>query len=185
MLFKGNSGKQLPAWLADKEPKGFPFNRDEPDVDDFPGSEQVEDLWRWVGGLPVNRDSETPIATLRERAARLEKQALKGEPSQYRSPALRGQTRFRFADAPEPVFRWGLGIAEFAFEVSQCGADSDLEQHLTPGRTVVARVGQIVVLMNEHGRLAVVEILDVQHEQTQGPYVAPHVTFSWRVVETS
>ncbi len=50
--------------------------------------------------------------------------------------------------------------------------------------TAVARVGQIVVLMNEHGRLAVVEILDVQQEQTQGPYVAPHVTFSWRVVET-
>ncbi len=124
MLFKGNPGKQLPAWLADKEPKGFPFNRDEPDVDDFSGSEQVEDLWCWVGGLPANRDSETPIATLRERAARLERQALNGEPSQYRSPALRGQTRFRFADTPEPVFRWGLGIAEFAFEVSQCGADS-------------------------------------------------------------
>ncbi|WP_290060771.1 toll/interleukin-1 receptor domain-containing protein [Amycolatopsis solani] len=207
VLFKGNLGRRLPAWLAHREPRGFPFDRDESKIDDFPGSEQIEDLWRWIEGLPANRDSQTPIATLRERAARLERQARKGEPSQYRSPALTGQTCFKVADAPDKVFRWGLSAAEFAFKVSECGADSiyvysdpvmavgvvrstefpdsDLEQHLTPGRTVVAHIGKVVVLLNEHGRLAVVEILDVQREQTRGTYVAPHVTFRWRVVETS
>nr|WP_239071094.1 toll/interleukin-1 receptor domain-containing protein [Amycolatopsis sp. SID8362] len=207
VLFKDNLGRRLPAWLADREPRGFPFDHDESKVDDFPGSEQIEDLWRWIGGLPANRDSAASIATLRERAARLERHALTCEPSQYRSPALTGQTRFGFADAPDSTFRWGLRTAEFALKVSSHGADSiyvysdpvkavgvvrstefqdsDLEQHLTPGRTVVAHVGQIVVLMNNDGRLAVVEILDVQHEQTLGPYVAPHVTFDWRVVETS
>lgn len=39
--------------------------------------------------------------------------------------------------------------------------------------------------MNEHGRLAVVEIVDVQRESTDGPYIAPHVTFRWRVMESS
>ncbi|WP_370962654.1 toll/interleukin-1 receptor domain-containing protein [Amycolatopsis sp. cg9] len=206
VLFKDNLGKRLPAWLADKEPKGFPFDHDE-STDNFPGSEQVEDLWRWIEGLPANRDNATPIATLRERAARLERHALRCDLSQYRSPALTGRTCFRFADASEKVFRWGLGTAEFAFSVSGCGADSiyvykdpikavgvvrsaefddsDLAQHLTPGRTIVARVGQIVVLMNNDGKLAVVEILDVQREQTEGPYIAPHVTFTWRVVEVS
>lgn len=40
--------------------------------------------------------------------------------------------------------------------------------------------------MNTHGRLAVVDILDVQREDTSDrQYVPPFVDFRWRVVESS
>ena len=51
--------------------------------------------------------------------------------------------------------------------------DADLAQHLTPGRSVTPQVGHSVVLMNAHGRLAVVEILRVQHEDTNGSQDVP------------
>ncbi|MGC0367314.1 hypothetical protein ABH922_005366 [Rhodococcus sp. 27YEA15] len=207
VLFKDNLGYQLPDWLADASPKGFPFNHDPSKPADFPGSEQVEDLWRWIEGLPANRDHATPISTLRERLSRLEQHSLRSDPLQWRSPSLNGEVRFAYADAPRNTFRWGFGVSEFAFEVSGCGSDSvkvykdqieavgmvrsadfedsELAAHLSIGRNVTAHVGHTVVLMNKDGRLALVEILDVQDEVTRGLYVAPHVTFRWRVVESS
>ncbi|WP_430336208.1 toll/interleukin-1 receptor domain-containing protein [Rhodococcus sp. ACT016] len=207
VLFKDNPDYQLPDWLADASPKGFPFNHDPSRPADFPGSEQVEDLWRWIEGLPTNRDHATPIATLRERSSRLEQHSLRSDPSQWRSPSLSGEVRFAYADAPHKNFHWGYGVSEFSFHVSGHGSDSvyvykdpieavgivrstdyedaDLAGHLSPGRSVVAHVGHTVVLMNKHGRLALVEMLDVQSEVTNGSYVAPHVTFRWRVVESS
>lgn len=207
VLFKDNLGYQLPAWLADASPKGFPFNHDPAKPADFAGSEQIEDLWRWIEGLPANRDHATPIATLRERSVRLEQHSLRSDPLRWRSPSLEGEVRFAYADAPRKTFHWGFGASEFAFDVSGHGSDSvyvyndqieavgivrstdfedaDLAGHLSPGRSVVAHVGHTVVLMNRHGRLALVEILDVQRELTSGSYVAPHVTFRWRVVVSS
>lgn len=60
-----------------------------------------------------------------------------------------------------------------------------LESYLSPGRSVVAEVGDTVVLMNEHGRLALVEIKGIQREETGTPYIAPYVEFMWRVVDGS
>ena len=54
-LFKDNDNSRLPQWLTEHKPKGHWFNADA-DAGDFPGSEQIEDLWRWVEGLPPNRD---------------------------------------------------------------------------------------------------------------------------------
>lgn len=206
-LFIDNPKCTLPAWLEGRIPKGFPFNYAPASQQQFPGSEQIEDLWRWVAGLPANRDSATPIAILRERSSRLERHALISEPSQWRSPDLSGEFRFAFDDAPQKTFRWGLGTSEFALKVSGCGNDSVhvykdpvtavglvrsesiddavLSQQTLPGRTVTAHVGQTVVLMNKHGRHALVEVLDVQRERTDGPFVAPYVEFRWRVVESS
>lgn len=206
-LFVDNPECVLPKWLESRLPKGFLFNHAPASQQQFPGAEQIEDLWRWVAGLPPNRDSATPIATLRERSSRLERHALLSEPSQWRSPDLSGEIRFRFEDAPQKTFRWGLGASEFALHVSGCGDDSvyvykdpitavgivrgttpgdgDLAQHLVSGRYVTARIGQTVVLMNAHGRLAIIDIADVQSERSDGPYVAPHVTFRWRVVASS
>lgn len=207
-LFVDNPRCALPAWLGDDMPKGFNFNYSPGSLQQFPGAEQIEDLWRWVAGLPANRDSATSISTLRERAMRLEQQDLRSNPSQWRSPDLEGEMRFMFQDAPRGTYRWGLGDSEFAFEVSGHGSDSvyvykdqikavglirgemeddaGLEQHLAPGRSVTPHVGQSVVLMNNHGRLAVVDIVKVQQESTSGhPYVAPFVDFRWRVVESS
>lgn len=207
VLFVNNPDFTLPVWLGDKMPKGFDFNHSSDSLQEFPGAEQVEDLWRWIAGLPTSRDSATPIATLRERATRLEEQALRTEPSQWRSPDLEGELRFAYGEAPQGTFRWGFGDSEFAFSVSGHSDDSvyvykdhgkavglvqgdmpddaDLVRHLVPGRSVTPRVGQSVVLMNEHGRLALVEIVDVQRETTDIPYTAPHVTFRWRVIASS
>ena len=207
VLFKDNPSFRLPNWLADRNPKGHSFNYDPSRPNDFAGSEQVEDLWRWIEGLPANRDHATPIATLRERAARLERQALKTDPARWRSPQLQGQIRFVYQDVPDNTFRWGYGNSEFAFNVSECGVDSiyiyknpikavgvvrgadtsitALERYLSSGRSVVAKVGDTVVLMNEDGRLALVEITGVQREETGTPYVAPYVEFTWRVVDGS
>lgn len=205
-LFIDNPGCVLPKWIESRMPKGFPFNHIPASLQQFPGSEQIEDLWRWVAGLPANRDNATSISTLRQRAERIERHALLSEPSQWRSPDLVGEFRFAYEDAPDGTFRWGFGASGFAFSVSGRGSDSiyvykdygkavgivrgtlddpDLERHLIPGRTVTPSVGQSVVLMNEHGRLAVVKIVDVQSESTAGSYIAPHVTFRWRVIESS
>lgn len=206
-LFVNNPGCRLPSWLGDTMPKGFDFNHSSDSLQQFPGAEQVEDLWRWIAGLPTNRDSATPIATLRERSTRLEQQAVRTDPSQWRSPDLVGERRFAYDDAPQRTFHWGLGDSAFAFTVSghsndsvyvlkdygkavglvrgEMPDDADLERHLMPGRSVTPRVGQSVVLMNEHGRLAVVEIVDVLRESTGDPYTAPYVKFRWRVITSS
>ncbi|WP_061963851.1 toll/interleukin-1 receptor domain-containing protein [Demequina aurantiaca] len=206
-LFVDNPNCLLPDWIGSRLPRGFVFNYAPASLQQFPGSEQIEDLWRWVAGLPANRDSATSIATLRERATRLDHQAARTEPSQWRSPELTGEIQFSYDDAPQKTFRWGFGVSEFALHVSGCGNDSvyvyrdtvkavglvrsattddgALEEHLVPGRTVTPRIGERVVLMNEHGRLAVVEILDVQRESTDVLYIAPYVTFRWRVIESS
>ncbi|MGO1523151.1 MAG: toll/interleukin-1 receptor domain-containing protein [Nesterenkonia sp.] len=207
-LFIDNRGCRLPAWLDGCMPKGFDFNHSPSSEQQFPGAAQIEELWRWITGLPANRDSATPIATLRQRATRLEQQDLRSEPSQWRSPNLEGEAHFEYLDAPGNTFTWGIGDSEFGLHVSGCGNDSvyvykdpvravavirskqaddtDLARHLTPGRTVTPRVGQSVVLMNKHGRLAIVSIIRVQREDTSGhEYVAPFVEFRWRVVESS
>ena len=121
VLFRDCPTHSLPAWLAGTMPKGFDFNYDAARPNLFAGSEQVEDLWRWIEGLPANRDSATPIATLRERAARLEGLALRSDPARWRSPSLSGEVRFDYDDAPGSTFLWGFGASEFKFEVSAGG----------------------------------------------------------------
>lgn len=167
----------------------------------------MEELWRWLEELPANRDAATPISVLRERPARLERQELRSGASNRRSPSLEGSEHFRYANAPSKTFRWGHGESEFALMVSGCGADSvyvyrdpikvvgvmrapeiadaALESQLSPGRDVVARAGQSVVLMNEHGRLSIVEILAVQQEVNGDSCIAPYVDIRWRVVMSS
>ncbi|MFC8598818.1 toll/interleukin-1 receptor domain-containing protein [Isoptericola sp. NPDC057191] len=206
-VYVDNPGCKLPSWLDGKMLKGFDFNYRPQSEQRFPGAAQIEDLWRWIADLPANRDHATPLATLRERATRLEQHALRSEPSQWRSPDLSGEVRFSYMHAPGYTYTWGVGDSEFGLRVSQHSgksvyvykdpigavgliggrvpADADLDQVLTPGRTVTPSVGQAVVLMNADGRLAVVEILDVQREVNGETYIAPHVTFRWRVVESS
>ena len=206
-VYVDNPGCKLPAWLDDNMVKGFDFNYRPQSEQRFPGAGQIEDLWRWIADLPANRDRATLLATLRERATRLEQHALRSEPSQWRSPDLSGEVRFSYEHAPGRTYTWGAGDSEFGFCVSghsinsvyvlkdpveavgliegQAPPDADLDQVLTPGRAVTPSVGQAVVLMNADGRLAVVEILDVQREVNDETYIAPYVTFRWRVVETS
>lgn len=62
----------LPAWTGGSMPKGFDFNHSSNSLEQFPAADQIENLWRWISALPANRDNATAIATLRERATRLE-----------------------------------------------------------------------------------------------------------------
>lgn len=204
VLFKDNPHYRLPAWLTESNPKGISFNS-EPDADDFPGADQLEQLWRWIEGLPANDDHATRISTLRQRAARLERHALRTAPEQWRNPSLTGESHFEYDDAPAKEFTFGFGERQFTLYVSGCGNDSvyvmkdpikavgvihldqapetELEAHLSAGRTVQAHEGQTVVLMNSHGSLAVVEIVKVQRGSTTTPYVAPYLDFRWRIVD--
>ncbi len=207
ILFKDNFSHATPSWLDEHKPKGFSFNHDLAKPDSFPGSEQVDELWRWLEGLPANKDAATPISVLRERSARLERHELRSGPSHWRSPALEGSERFMFQDAPSGTFRWGHGETESGFSVSGRGSDSiyvypgpnkavgvvrdegipdaALENQLARGGFVVARTGQRVVLMNQQGVLSLVEILAIQQEVNGESYVAPYVDIRWRVVRSS
>lgn len=210
VLFKDNPSCKLPKWLADHNPKGHSFNYDSSMPEDFPGSEQIEELWRWIEGLSANSDYATPIRVLRERAVRLERQAVKVAPEKWRKPALQGSIRFMYRDAPDATFRWGYGVSEFSLSVSGCdansiyiykhsaesidavgivrGADTSitaLEKYLSSGRYIIANVGEKVVIMNKQGRLALVEIKAVQRENNDATYIAPYVDFAWEVLEGS
>lgn len=171
VAFKDNPTFRAPAWLADRQPKGFNFNAD-PASDDFPGSEQVEELWRWVEGLPANRDYRVSPATLRERAARLETIDRQRDPSAWSSPALNGEVTFTYERAPAKRYSLGNGEFKTVLNVSSHNVDSvyvlndpaevhavgvntartsthsELATQLSPGRPVVARVGDQVIIMN-------------------------------------
>ncbi|WP_336633128.1 MULTISPECIES: toll/interleukin-1 receptor domain-containing protein [unclassified Microbacterium] len=209
VVFIDNPRHALPAWLTETTPKGLDFNFDPDRPERGPGAEQIEDLWRWLQDLPANRDAETSMVTLRERAARLERAELRRDPSQWHSPALEGEATFRYADAQRNTYTWGFGDSEFALEITGQGADSIyvyrdpaqiaavgiaydraldaqvLEAQLSPGRTMSPSIGQSVVLLNQSGRIALVDVLDVQDEETAPAYVAPFVTFRWRVIDGS
>ncbi|WP_180814796.1 TIR domain-containing protein [Kocuria flava] len=206
VLFKDNPNYLLPQWLSAHKPKGHSFNANS-HAGDFPGSEQIEELWRWVEGLPTSRDSATSIPTLRERAARLERHTLRSDQTRWRNPSLSGEVHFPYEDAPSNTYRWGYGEFEFAIDISPCGSDSvyvyrdpmgavgiirpdhapvsDLASHLSPGRFVVAKVGETIVLMNAHGALSLVEIVGVQHQISGPPYVSPYLDFRYDVVNHS
>lgn len=202
VLFKDNPAHRLPAWLVGTKPKSLFFNA-RPDVGDFPGSEQLQELWRWLEDLPANDDHATTIATLRERSARLERHALQSSTALWRDPSLNGRTHFEYNKAPHSEFTFGFGEQEFTLHVSECDSDSiylykdpikavgvlrpesapedDLEAHLSSGRTVEPRKGETAVLMNKYGALCLVDILSVQRSSSM-PYAPPSIDFQWHVV---
>lgn len=203
VLLKDNSDDALPKWLSDHKPKGHWFNADL-ESNWFPGADQIEELWRWVEDLPSYRGNATPIATLRKRAARLERIDAERDPANWRSPALAGEVHFNYAKAPGNAYWMGYGNFEFALEATAGGPGSiyvyadkvkaiglirspavspdELESHLTPGRSIMASQGRSVVLMNENGVLCHVEITRVQGEVIRPAYVEPSVDFRYEIM---
>ncbi|MDO5619650.1 toll/interleukin-1 receptor domain-containing protein [Kocuria sp.] len=206
VVFKDNPGFSLPAWLAPEMPKGHPFVAD-PTNGRFPGSEQVEELWRWMEDLPANRDHATSIATLRARSVRLETIDRERDPASWADPATEGEVDFAYERSPGRTYRLGCGEFEFAFFISGCGAQSvyvlkdyihavglnlsgatqheELASQLTPGRSVVAHVGQQIILQNQQGALCLVDLLAVQREVTQPDYIPASVRFRYRILTDS
>ena len=172
----------------------------------FPGSAQIDELWRWVEGLPASRDHATSLADVRKRVARIASIDAQRDPGNYASPALKGRVTFRHND--HRYFKIGNGEYEFKINFSGRSHDSvyvyidsglkavglitassydiaTVSTFLMPGRTVEPIVGQSVVFMNSNGVLCVLTIEEVQRELNAQTYISPHVTFSYEVLTTN
>jgi hypothetical protein len=68
IVFVRNPLLKAPAWLSNHTPKGFDFNS-RPEVNVFPGSIQIDEIWRWVEGLPAYKGNSTSLAEVRKRAS--------------------------------------------------------------------------------------------------------------------
>lgn len=203
VMFKDNPKHALPAWLMPYNPKSHSFNA-APIAGSFPGSEQVEELWRWIENLPANRDHAATVATLRARGKRLESVDRERDPNSWANPSIEAEIHFEYDRSPGRTYTLGLGQYAFRFNVSNCGAQSvyvykdyihavglnrskatdldELAAQLTPGRHVVATVGQQVILQNEHGALCLVDLVDAHPEQTDPTYMPASVLFRYRIL---
>lgn len=203
VLFKDNPNRALPAWLEPHLPKGHSFNAD-PAKGSFPGSEQVEELWRWIEDLPANRDHAATVATLRARGKRLESIDRERDPNSWANPTPEGEVHFEYDRSPANTFALGVGEYGFKFEVSGHGAQcvyvykdhvhavglnrtdatshDELAAQLTPGRSVVAAVGQQVILQNAQGVLCLVDLLDAQAETSEPHYSPASIRFRYRIL---
>ncbi|OZC65515.1 hypothetical protein CH276_09820 [Rhodococcus sp. 06-470-2] len=203
VLFRNNPACKLPSWLVDRNPKGVSFNA-HPATDKFPGSEQVDELWRWMENLPANRDHAVSARTLRDRAHRLEELDRKRDPNAWANPAAQGEVEFPYSQAPNGNYR--LGHAEYAFtmHVSGAGGNSiyayndyihsvglnrsgvsshhELAAQLTPGRTVTASKGEQLILQNNEGVLCLVDVLEVQAERTAPRYSPALLRFRFKIL---
>lgn len=203
VIFVRNPKRKLPNWLKQHNPKGFDFNS-EPNKKNFPGSSQIENIWRWIEGLPASSKHRISLAVQRQRFARLERINILRDPSQYTNPALKGSECFRFKC--HPYYTVGYGDYQFKMAFSGCTHDSvylykgsgleamglittpdydplTVEFFITPGDSVTPSVGQKVVLLNSSGVLCVITIDEVQREINSIDYVHHHVKFSYEILE--
>lgn len=202
VIFVRNPTRKLPAWLASHNPKGFNFNSNL-DKNDFPGAAQIDEIWRWIEGMPVDKTNAIPLAEVRKRAARMERIDTQRDPANYANPSLKGTVTFRHRDNRD--FTVGHGEYEFKINFSGRGHDSvyvyidsglkavglittqgydplTVESFLKPGRTAEPVVGQSVVLMNTQGALCIITIDEVQREVNTAEYVPEHVKFSYKIL---
>ena len=207
LLVRNEKGR-LPKWLEERNVKYFDF-RANCEKGNFPGAEQVDDLWRWLVGLSPDKEHAVSLAILRERACRVEKIDELRDPGAWASPWLTGESvAFSYTDAPRKTMTLGSAGYSFSLSVSECGEDSvyvysdyvkavglvadgapydglDAKaayQYITPGRTVTPKVGQTVVLMNDGGCLCAVRLASVTRERNDGDYRKPEIVFDYRIL---
>ena len=60
VVFVRNPERKLPSWLVDHNPKGFDFNATV-EKNQFPGAAQIDELWRWIEGLPADKANSVPL----------------------------------------------------------------------------------------------------------------------------
>src|SRR5690625_1127973 len=203
ILYKDNPAFKRPSSMQASNTKGHSFKVNH-EAQDVPGSYQIEDLWRWIEGLSANRDHMVSMATLRQRVKRLEEIDQLRDPNTWSNPSLNAEVCFKYNRSPRNIFSLGYGQFGFDIDISGCGADSvyvyrdhvhavginrttttehqALGEQLSPGRTVTANVGDQVILQNKQGALCLVDILEVQREETSPTWVEAFVRFSYRVL---
>ncbi|PPF38751.1 TIR domain-containing protein [Rathayibacter sp. AY1A3] len=203
-IFVHNPAFKLPNWLQREQPKGFNFNADVVDGN-FPGVAQIDELWRWIEGLPADRSVSIPLAVLKDRSVRLERIARLRDPGSWANPALSGREKFIYGDSPSGTFTIGAGEYRFELYVSSGGPDlvyvmkdpieavglitapswtpATIGSFIRPGRVARPVIGQSVVLMNKVGNLCVVTIEEIQEEVNGDPFVAAHIVFKYEVMQ--
>lgn len=201
VVFVKNPEYKLPRWLDGIKPKGFDFNS-RPEQSDFPGAFQIDEMWRWVEGLPADKSHATPLALVRKRCARIERVDALRDPGLYANPALKGRVTFQHNN--HTYYTIGYADYEFKLSFSSAGHDSvyvyadyikavglipsnvhdrlTVETFITQGRAVTPAVGKHVVLLNFQGILCIIRIDEVQMELNAKEYVPEHVTFSYEVL---
>jgi len=202
VLFVGNPRYSLPIWIKDRRPKGFDFNSN-PEQNEFPGIEQMDDLWRWVEGLPADKEHALSAAMLLDRMGRLERIDVMRDPANYANPALKDRVTFRHQDYQY----FTVGHRDYAFKIMfsargngtvavyiDCGLKaiglvtapdidlSNVETFLGPWRVVDAGAQQSVVMMNLIGALCIMKIEHVQDEVSAPANHRPEVTFSYEIL---
>lgn len=202
VLFVRNAEFKLPHWLNEQAPKGFDFNSN-PSNGEFPGSSQVDAIWRWIEGLPADKKHAVPLSTVHKRAARLERADALKDPGNYTNPALKGRVTFRYREHPN----YTVGNSEYLFKVSFSGCSpnsvyvynngglkaiglitssslnlSNVDSFLTPGRSINPSIGQRAVLLNREGLLCVIKIEEIQREVNTEDYIPEHVTFTYEIL---
>jgi len=202
VLYVRNPAFLLPAWLRPLQIKGFNFNSNS-EKKDFPGEAQLDDLWRWMEGLPADKAHAITSKIYLERKAQLEKIDAMRDPAHYASPELEGRVTFRYKDHRN--YTVGHGEYQFKIDFSDRGKDSvyvyidsglkavgvitskqydpkTVGSFLRPGRAAEPVQGQSVVLLNSAGALCVIDIESIQPEVNAETYVPAAVTFSYRVL---
>lgn len=202
VVFVRNPTQKMPVWLKHHNPKGFNFNS-KPDKNEFPGAMQIDDVWRWVEGLPAGKKSAVPLSEVRKRSARLERVDIQCNPANYANPAVEGRATFQHRNHRD----FTIGLGEYEFKINFSGRDRNsvyvytdsglkamglitdpkydplnVGSFLTPARTAEPLVGQSVVLMNSHGTLCIITIDEVEPGVNAINFVPKHVTFSYKIL---
>lgn len=207
VLFVRNEAGSLPSWMEGRNPKYFDFRYREKD-DSFPGAEQIDDLWRWLVGLPADKENAVSPATIRERMYRVERVDNLAEPGLWALPELEGSgVEFRYGEAPSGIFALGFDGYAFSLKVSSRGEGSVYvyrdhikavglipesisfenlnakiaASYIRSCRHVSADVGRTVVLLNALGCVCVVKITSTGEESHEEEYVPAQIVFDYRI----
>ncbi|WP_337135686.1 hypothetical protein [Proteus terrae] len=117
VVFIGNDKCKLPNWLVEYKPQAFDFNST-PSKSEYPETAQLDSVWRWIEGLPVDKCNATPLSVHRKRVVRLEHVDLLRDLSHYSNPALTGRETFRYRD-------YTVGSEEYQFRINFSGCSQD------------------------------------------------------------
>lgn len=208
VLFVRNEKRLLPKWMEGRDPKYFDFSYRDRD-DSFPGSEQIDDLWRWLAGLPTDKGRGVSPATIRKRMYRVERIDSLMEPGNWSCPDLESKgVAMAYGDEPSKSVTLGYGRYEFKVGFGERGSDSvyiyndyikavgmmpnavlndDLDANAVASYTrscryVTPSVGQRVALLNDHGCVCVLRVTGVMNESHDDEYVPSQVVFDYSIL---
>lgn len=202
VIFLQNPKCHLPCWLQGLKPKGFNFNFSAKD-DNFPGAWQIEEVWRWLEGLPADRNHASELSLLRRRAARLERVEIRCDPAYYANPSLQGVVTFLHDEHPY----YTVGYGDLSFKLAFSGSSNDsihalkdyelqsigivhqdkcepgnLERFLTKRRPVTPNVGQTLVVQNNKGAICTVTINKIRYKDESKPDMPGEVIFTYNIL---